>query len=165
VMSAAAWRVAAVSTALLPRLLRLLGGRIALTAALLRVAQGVALVPMALAGGLAPVVLGYVLVYLVNGPSNAAHATLLHRYAEGGQRATVLSLDSFVQRIVGGLASVTAGAVATAAGAPVVLGVAAVVLAAGAPCYLWSGEPAPPAQDDAGDSDQVVAAERQAMPG
>jgi MFS transporter, DHA1 family, tetracycline resistance protein len=165
VMAAAAWLVAALSTALLPRLIRLVGGRVNRAAAVLRVAQGVALVPLAIGGGLAPVVAGYVLVYFVNGPSNAAQATLLHRYAEGPQRATVLSLDSFVQRICGGLASVSAGALATAAGAPVVLGLAAAVLAAGAPCYLWRREPAPPARDDAGDTGEsngaapVVAAE------
>jgi predicted MFS family arabinose efflux permease len=141
VVAAAGWAAAAGGAALLPPLLRLLGDRVALAAAVLRVVQGLALVPLALAGALGWVILGYVAVYLLQGPSNAAHSTLLNRYAERDRRATVLSLDSLVQRISGLVASLGTGVLATRAGASTTLALAAVALAGGAALYLLSGEP------------------------
>jgi hypothetical protein len=135
-MSAAAWLVGAGGALAAPLLVRLLGGRTEHAAALLRIAQGATSVGLAAAGGLAGVVVAYVLFYVVHGAANPLHYTLLHRRVGADHRATVISLNSLVARLSGLPAALGVGLLAETAGAPLTLAVAAGVLAAGAPLYL-----------------------------
>jgi hypothetical protein len=135
-MSAAAWLVGAGGALAAPLLVRLLRGRTEHAAAFLRIAQGAPAVGLAAAGGLAGVVVAYVLFYVVHGAANPLHYTLLHRRVGADHRATVISINSLVARLSGLPAALGVGLLAETAGAPLTLAVAAGVLAAGAPLYL-----------------------------
>lgn len=135
-MSATAWVAGAGGALLVPPLVRLLRGRTALAAALLRVGQGLTVVGLALAGGLVGLVTAYVVFYVVHGGSNPLHAAMLHRRVGSEHRSTVLSLNSLVARVSGLPAGIGTGLLANAAGAPVALAVAAGVLMTAAPLYL-----------------------------
>jgi MFS family permease len=143
-MAAAAWLVGAGGALAGPPLVRLLRGRTEHAAALLRVAQGATVVGLAATGGLAGVMVAYVLFYVVHGASNPLHYNLLHRRVGAEHRATVISLNSLVARASGLPAALGVGLLAETAGAPLTLAVASGVLAAGAPLYLLAARAQPP---------------------
>jgi len=146
VLAAGGWLAGAAGSALLPPLIRLLRGRVAAAAALLRVVQGLALLPMAVFGGVAAVAVAFLSFYVVHGIANPAHFALLHRRIGPGHRATVLSLNSLVSKFGALPATVALGALADGAGLTAALLVTAALLAAPTPLYLASGEPPPVAR-------------------
>lgn len=107
VTAAVGWAVFAGGAALGGRLSRLLG--VARAAVLTHglVALGVLLI--GLANGPAALLVGYLAAYGVFGGVGPLHATLVHREAEAGTRATVLSLGSMVSFGVFALAAPAAG--------------------------------------------------------
>ncbi|WP_127130774.1 MFS transporter [Georgenia sp. SYP-B2076] len=138
--SSAAWLLSAAGAAALPWVGRRLG--LARTAALMRVVQGVTVVGIGLFTGVVGVVTAYLACYVVNGASDPAHQSLLHRQVHGPQRATVLSLSSMASQPAGslGVIALTWLADGLSVGAAMIVG--AVVLAVAAPLYLpaWRQE-------------------------
>lgn len=138
--TATAWLLSAAGAAAMPWLGRRLGT--AAAAALLRVAQGAAVVAMGLFGGVGAMLAAYATCYLVHGTSGAAHATLLHRRVTAEHRATVVSLNSMVMQpaAAAGMVVLTALADRTSVSAAICVGGA--VLALAAPLYLpaWRQE-------------------------
>lgn len=147
--AAVAWIAAAGGAAAVPRLVTLLGGA-ARAAALLRVAQGVGVLGMALAGGPGLLVAAYLAVFVVHGAANPVHQGLLHRAVDAGHRSTVLSLNSLLALAGGGIGGIVLGAVATGVTIPVAMVVGAVLLAAPAPLYLLAARPIRMARAGAG---------------
>jgi MFS family permease len=142
VLGAGGWAAGGVGAALLPAVVRALGGKVVRGVAVSRLCQCLALVPFAVAGtGSAGVVAGYLAFYLAQGPSDAGHATLLHRRVDRAERATLLSLNSLVLRLSGLLTSLGVGTLAARIGTGAAFAGAAVALVAAAPLYLMSGEP------------------------
>lgn len=136
--AAGAWVAGAAGAALLPALIRLLGGGTARAAAAMRVLQGLTVLGLGAAGGVVGAVTAYVAFYAIHGASNPAHYALLHRQVGTGERATVLSLNSMLSRVGGLPAAVAVGALAQRFGLPAALMVGAVVTAAAAPLYVLS---------------------------
>lgn len=132
--TSAAWWAAALGAALAGLLARRVD--VALAAAALRVAQGVAVVAMGLVGGAAGVVAGYLLVYVVHGASNPLHMTLLHREVDASHRATVISLNSMVAAPAGALGLVALSALADGVSVTAAMLLGGVALALAAPLYL-----------------------------
>lgn len=129
-----AWLASAAGAALAPVLARRIGA--APAAALLRVAQGVTVVGMALLAGPVGVLLAYLACYSVHGASNPLHMGLLHRQVDGPYRTSVLSLNSMVAQPAGAAGGVTLTALAGATSVSVAMLVGAAVLAVAAPLYL-----------------------------
>jgi hypothetical protein len=102
----------------------------------MRVLQGLTVAGMAFFGGVAGILIAYLICNAVHGTSNAAHMTLLHRQVEGRVRATVVSLNSMVGQPGSAVGLIALTALAEAAGVSVAMYVGAVVLAAAAPLYL-----------------------------
>jgi len=138
VVSAVGLILGALGSAVLPAMLRLLHGRLALAATLLLGAQAVAVLVLGLTG-LAGVIAGYLTFYALHGSLNSAHAALLHRRTPSGRRATVLSLNSMVSRVGALPAAVALGALADTHASWAFLASAGLLLLA-APLYLASGE-------------------------
>jgi MFS family permease len=140
----AAWAASALGAALVTLLTRRIGT--APAAALLRVAQGLTVVGMGLAGGVVGVITAYLLCYAVHGASNPAHMTLLHREATSSVRATVVSLNSMVSQPAGALGAVLLTALASGTDVSTAMYVGGAVLALAAPLYLpaWRKERARP---------------------
>ena len=138
--TAAAWLVSAAGAAGVARLSTRIG--LVPAAVLGRVLQGAAVVAMGLLAGPAGALTGYLLVNLVHGAANPVHSALLHGRADGGHRATLLSISSLVFQLCGslGLLALTALASATTTEAAIVAG--GLVLTASAPLYLLA-RPAP----------------------
>jgi len=106
------------------------------TGAVLRIAQGVTVVGMALFAGPVGVLVAYLLCYVVHGASNPVHTGLLHRQVESGHRTTVLSLNSMASQPAGAIGLVALTALADATSTPTAMLVGAVVIALAAPLYL-----------------------------
>ncbi|MDN5770552.1 MAG: MFS transporter [Microlunatus sp.] len=92
--SAAAWGLFAVGSLLAGLTSRRLG--VARTAMISRVTNGAFVMLMGLAAGPVGLISAYLLAYLTHGAAGPMHATLLHRQAESGNRATVLSMNSMI---------------------------------------------------------------------
>ena len=92
--AAAAWGLFAVGSILAGLTSHRIG--VARTAVLARVANGGFVVVMGLFAGPVGLIAAYWLAYLSHGAAGPMHATLLHRQAEAGNRATVLSMNSMV---------------------------------------------------------------------
>jgi hypothetical protein len=137
--SAAGWTVCAAGAALTDRASRLAGGSPLRLASRLRIVQGAAALTMALVGGPAALVAGYLGFYLVHGTANVVHYGLVHRCVGPDHRTTVLSANSLVSRAGGVAAALGLGVVADRAGTAWALAIAAVVLAAAAPLYTLAG--------------------------
>jgi DHA1 family tetracycline resistance protein-like MFS transporter len=133
-VGSAAWLASAVGAAVIPLLVRRVGAP--WTGALLRVAQGLCVLGMALIAGSAGLIAAYLLCYTVHGASSPVHLGLLHRQVEGPYRASLISLNSMVSQPAGALGAIVLTAIATAASTGTAMLVAAVVLAAAAPLYL-----------------------------
>ncbi|HEX6336284.1 MAG TPA: MFS transporter [Jiangellaceae bacterium] len=108
----------------------------ALTAAALRVIQGVTVAAMAVFAGPVGIVAAYLATYAVHGGSNPLHHSLLHQQVTSEHRTTVLSLNSMVGQpaYAAGLVVLTAVADGTSVRLAIVCGAA--VLALAAPLYL-----------------------------
>lgn len=132
--TSAGWLASAAGAALIPLVSARLG--VAVTAGVLRIAQGVAVVGMGLLAGPVGVLTGYLAAYLVHGAANPVHATLLHREVDGPQRTTVMSMNSMVAQPAGALGAILLTALATGTSVSVAIVVGAVVLAVAAPLYL-----------------------------
>ncbi|WP_018253161.1 MFS transporter [Salinispora mooreana] len=158
-----AWLANAGGAAATPLLTRWLGA--APAAALLRIAQGVTVVGMALLAGPVGVLIAFVVCYVVHGASNPLHMGLVHRQVDGPYRTSVVSLNSMVAMPAGAAGGIVLGLVADRAGVSVAMLAGAVVLAIAAPLYLpaWrasrdgsvgtptaAASPAPPATQPEG---------------
>lgn len=133
-VSAAGWLAAAVGASAAAWLARRLGT--AVVAAALRVAQGAAVVGLALLAGPVGVVTAYLACYVVHGASNPLHVALLHRQAAREDRTVVLSMNSMAAQPAGALGAVALGALADGASLSAAMLVGAAVLALAAPLYL-----------------------------
>jgi predicted MFS family arabinose efflux permease len=112
-----------------------------LTAAALRLIQGITVAAMAVFAGPVGIVAAYLATYAVHGGSNPLHHSLLHQQVTGEHRTTVLSLNSMVAQPAGaaGLVVLTALADGTSVRLAIICG--AVVLALAAPLYLPAWRP------------------------
>jgi DHA1 family tetracycline resistance protein-like MFS transporter len=138
----AAWGASALGAALIPLLTRRIGAR--WTGFTLRLAQGVTVAGMGLLGGVAGVLVAYLLTYSVHGAANPVHAALLHRQVDGPHRASLISLNSMLGQPGFALGIVTLTAIAGSAGVGVAMLVGAAVLAVAAPLYLVKASRAAP---------------------
>ncbi|MGH9229401.1 MAG: MFS transporter [Acidimicrobiales bacterium] len=138
---AAGWSISALGSAATGRSTAWLGGGPARLGVVLRVAQGAAVMLMALGGGPLGLVTGYLGFYLVHGSANVVHYGMVHRLVDADHRTTVISANSLATRLGGAAGSVGLGALAAAAGIPAALAVAAVVLAGAAPLYRVAAHP------------------------
>lgn len=156
-----AWLAHAGGAAATPLLSRRLGA--APAAALLRIAQGVTVVGMALLAGPIGVLVAFVVCYVVHGASNPLHMGLVHRQVDGPYRTSVVSLNSMVAMPAGAAGGIVLGLVADRAGVSVAMLAGAVVLAIAAPLYLpaWrasrDGSPTPVGAPTAGASSEPPA--------
>ncbi|WP_407343637.1 MFS transporter [Pengzhenrongella phosphoraccumulans] len=92
--SAAAWGLFAVGSTLAGLASRRIG--VGWTALLARVLNGALIVVMGLMAGPTGLITAFLLTYTLHGAGGPAHSTLLHREADPGNRATVLSMNSMV---------------------------------------------------------------------
>lgn len=138
--SAAAWGLFALGSLLSARAATRWG--VAVTAALARILNGAFVVAMGIVAGPVGLLAAYGAAYLAHGAAGPMHNTLLHRQADAGTRASVLSANSMVAGGVysAGLLVLTALAEHTGTGAAFVVAGAFSVL--GALCYLpaWRAE-------------------------
>jgi predicted MFS family arabinose efflux permease len=139
--AAAGWSTSALGSAATGRVTARLGGGPARVGAVMRVAQGAAVMLMALAGGPLGLVSGYIGFYLVHGCANVVHYGMVHRLVDADHRTTVISANSLASRLGGTAGATGLGVLAGGAGIPMALAVAAVALAAGAPLYRVAGRP------------------------
>jgi hypothetical protein len=126
--------MAAVGAAAIPLVTRRVGS--AVTAAGLRLAQGLTVVAMAVSAGPAGVLAAYLATYAVHGAANPVHFGLLHRHVGGEHRATVLSVNSMVSLTSGAIGGIVLGWLADATSVAVAMIAGAVVLAVATPLYL-----------------------------
>jgi predicted MFS family arabinose efflux permease len=132
---AGAWLLFAAGAFAAPALTRWLGG--AYAAGALRIAQGLAVVGIALAAGPLGVIAAFLATMCVHGAANPVHSGLLHRAVEGPtHRATVVSANSLTAQTGGALGGIALGALADATTLTTAILVGAAVLAAAAPLYL-----------------------------
>ena len=132
---AAAWILFAAGAFAAPALTRWLGGPYA--AGVLRIAQGITVIGIALAAGPLGVIAAFLATMCVHGAANPVHASLLHRAVEGPtHRATVVSANSLTAQTGGALGGIALGALADATTLTTAILVGAIVLAAAAPLYL-----------------------------
>lgn len=132
---AGAWLLFAAGAFAAPALTRWLGG--AYAAGALRIAQGLAVVGIALAAGPLGVIAAFLATMCVHGAANAVHSSLLHRAVEGPtHRATVVSANSLTAQTGGALGGIALGALADATTLSTAILAGAAVLAIAAPLYL-----------------------------
>ncbi len=139
-MNAVGWGLYAVGAWLSGPLMRWLGA--AGGAIVLRLVQGATVIGMGVVAGPVGLVTAFLGCYLVHGPSNALHSTLLHRSVGADRRATVVSLNSMVSQGAGAIGYLVLTAVADGASVDTAFVMAGIVLAAAAPLYLpaWRAE-------------------------
>ena len=133
-VAAGGWAVFAVGAALAGWA----SGRIGVsrTAILARVLNGVGAVVMGLVAGPAALIAAYSVTYLLHGSGGPMHATLLHREASAGNRATVLSMNSMVAFAAFGVLAPLLGVLAEQTSTQVAMVTAGAVSILGAACYL-----------------------------
>ena len=136
VTSAGIWGASAAGSALVPLLVRRLGGDAAVAGLVAKLLQGATLVGLALAGGPLPMILALGLFYVGNGAAAPVHNGLLHRQVGPGARTTLLSVNSLTGQGGGMVGTVAFGALAAAAGIPPGWIAAAAVMAVSGPLYL-----------------------------
>ncbi|MFQ6173307.1 MFS transporter [Oryzobacter sp. R7] len=85
-------------------------------AMLARALNALGAVVMGLAAGPVALVVAYLFTYSMHGMNGAPHSALLHREAEAGNRATVLSMNSMVAFLAFAVAAPLVGALADTAG-------------------------------------------------
>ena len=145
----AAWLAGAVGAAMAPWLIRRVGT--APTAALLRVVHGTFVVLMGLFGGVAGVIVAYLVSYAAHGAANPPHMSLLHRQVGGEVRATAISINSMMAQAAGAVGVIALTAVADQESARVAMYLGGAVLAIAAPLYIpaWRQERARRTEDRA----------------
>jgi hypothetical protein len=97
---------------------------------------------MGLLGGVAGVIVAYLVAYAAHGAANPAHMSLLHRQVGGDLRATAISVNSMMAHAAGALGVLVLTAVADQESARVAMYLGGAVLAVAAPLYLpaWRQE-------------------------
>lgn len=140
-VSAAAWAVSAVGSAMVPLLLR--RWTLIEVSVALRLLQGAAVVGMGLAWGPIGLVVGLLATYALHSASGAVYETLLHEQVGNSHRATVLSLASMAMHPGGSIGGVVLGVIATNASTRVSIVVGGVVLTLAAPLFLVRERPGP----------------------
>lgn len=93
-VSAAAWGLFAIGSALAGRSARRIG--VVRTAAIARVLNGAFIIAMGLATGPLGLITTFLLTYTLHGSAGPMHTTLLHRQAAPRNRTTVLSMNSMI---------------------------------------------------------------------
>lgn len=131
--AAIAWGLFALGSLLAGLTSRRLG--VTWTAVLARIANGGFVVIMGLAAGPVGLIAAYWLAYLTHGAAGPMHATLLHRQADAGNRATVLSMNSMVAGGVYSLGLLALGPLAQQTSASFAIVVAGSFSVLGALCY------------------------------
>lgn len=131
---AGAWAAAATGAALAGLAARWFST--ALTAAALRVLQGLTVAAMAVFAGPVGIVAAYLAAYAVHGGSNPLHHSLLHQQVTSAHRTTVLSLNSMIAQPAGAVGLVVLTALADGTSVRFAIVVGAVVLTLAAPLYL-----------------------------
>lgn len=136
----AAWLASALGAAAVPWLIRRVGT--APAAALLRLFHGGFVVLMGLLGGVAGVIVAYLVTYAAHGAANPPHMSLLHRQVTGEHRATAISINSMMAQAAGSVGVLMLTAVADQSSARVAMFLGGAVLAMAAPLYLpaWRQE-------------------------
>jgi MFS family permease len=142
-VAALGWTMCGIGAALTRRIVGWHGGAAARAGFTLRIAQGAAVLAIALVAGPTGLVAGYLGFYVVHGTSNAVHYGMVHRLVGPEHRTTIISANSLTSRLGGLLAAVGLGAVASGHGIPAACVVAAVLLAAAAPLYRIAGRTTP----------------------
>ncbi|MEV6344583.1 MFS transporter [Actinoplanes sp. NPDC051851] len=133
-VSSAGWAASAAGAALIPLLVRRIGGPWAGFA--MRIALGLGIVGMGLLAGPVGVITGFLFTYAAHGASSPIHMSLLHRQAEGEYRTSLLSLNSMVGQPGFSVGSIMLTAIAQSVSVSAAIVVGAVVLAVAAPLYL-----------------------------
>lgn len=133
-VTSTAWVAAAVGAAFVPLMARRIGA--ANAAILLRVGQGATVAAMGIAAGPIGLIAAFMATYMIHGASNPVHQGLLHRQVTGGQRATVISINSMVGMPAGALGGITLGWIADTQGLTTAMLVGAVALAVACVFYL-----------------------------
>jgi hypothetical protein len=129
-----AWLAFAAGAALIPLLSARIG--VAVTAAVLPVAQGVAVLGMGLLAGPVGVLAGYLGAYLVHGAANPMYMTLLHREVTSTHRSTVTSMASMVAQPAGSIGLIVLTALASGVSTSFAIVVGAIVLMVAVPLVL-----------------------------
>ncbi len=101
-----------------------------------RVLNALGAVVMGLVAGPAALVAAYLFTYSMHGMNGPPHAALLHREADAGNRATVLSINSMMAFLAFGLAGPLLGLLADRASLPVAMVTAGALSILGALFYL-----------------------------
>jgi MFS family permease len=133
-VSSVAWFASAAGAAGVVVVSRRIG--VAGAAAVLRIAQGAAVVAMGILAGPIGVIAAFLGGFVAHGASNPMHMTLLHREADGPRRATVLSINSMVAQPAGAVGAIVLTFIAQGASVSTAMVVAGLVCAAAAPFYL-----------------------------
>lgn len=136
---AAGWAVAAIGSAVTGRMTVLAGGSPARVGAWLRIVQGAMLATMALVGGPAALVAGYLAFYLVHGTANAVHYGMVHRLVGADERTTAVSAQSLATQAGAIIGAVLLGSLGDGAGMVWAMLAGAAVLAVAAPLYRIAG--------------------------
>jgi predicted MFS family arabinose efflux permease len=131
---AAAWVISAIGAAMAPRLVRRWGaGR---AGAGLRLAHGITVAGMGLAGGVPGLLVAYLATYWVHSAMAPVHYGMVHRGVDAQHRATVVSANSLTSQVGGAVSGIALGALADGTSLTTAMLVAAAVLAIAAPLYL-----------------------------
>ena len=131
---AVAWLVFAAGSALVPLLSARWG--VAITAGVLRVAQGIAVLGMGLLAGPVGVLGGYLAAYAMHGAAGPVHTTLIHREVTSEHRSTVMSMNSMVAHPAFAVGLILLTALASGGSTSFAIVVGAIALAVAAPLYL-----------------------------
>ncbi len=130
----AAWVLSALGAAAAPWLVRRFGSGVA--GCTLRVAHGLTVAGMGLAGGAAGLIVAYLASYWVHGATAPVHYGMVHRAVESSHRATVVSANSLTGQVGGALSGIVLGSLADATSLATGMFAAAAVLALAGPLYL-----------------------------
>lgn len=129
-----AWLAFAAGAALIPLLSARIG--VAVTAAVLPVVQGVAVLGMGLLAGPVGVLAGYLGAYLIHGAVNPMYMTLLHREVTSAHRSTVTSMASMAAQPAGSIGLIVLTALASGVSTSFAIVVGAIVLVVATPFLL-----------------------------
>jgi predicted MFS family arabinose efflux permease len=154
-VSSGAWFASAAGAALITVVSRRLG--VALSAAALRVLQGLSIVAMGVIAGPVGVVTAYLACYVTHGASNPMHMALLHRQVDGPHRTTVLSMNSMVSQPAGAIGAIVLASIADGTSLTTAMLVGGVVCAMAAPLYIpaWRAEKRRRAGNPIGSGDPI----------
>ncbi len=133
-VSAAAWGLFAIGSALAGRTARRIG--VVWTAAIARILNGAFIIAMGLATGPVGLITTFLLTYTLHGSAGPMHTTLLHRQAAPRNRTTVLSMNSMIAGGAYSLGLLVLGPMAEATSTATAIVVAGAFSILGAALYL-----------------------------